>query len=182
MKKKFFRFSLTLAVAAGIFLSPFTVRPAAAEAAAKIPFTAYNIACSMQEGEIWVEDGVLHLRDRVLQSIVVSDSEYHAGTGQIVANANIDLATGYGTYHGTLEIYPAAKDGYWAGSWTIQISESGPNGIARLQGFGPDLQGFALKGSLTYLPPNILAGFADTTCGGNQPVAGTLSEGIILIP
>lgn len=149
-----------------------------------IPFTAYNIACSLQEGDVWVSDGgIIHIRGRILQSVVISDeSPYHNGTGSIVGNANImDPALGLGTYHGSLEIYPTEKDGYWAGNWSVQITENGPKGVARLKGYGADMDGMLSQSSLTYLPPNILANFA-YLCGENQPVAGTMAVGEILIP
>jgi len=180
MSKITFHSSLALVIAIALMIAPFAIRPAAA-GATEIPISAYNIACTKQEGKLWVEEGVLHIRGRVLQSVVISESEYHAGTGQIVGNANIDLATRYGTYHGTLEIYPAAKDGYWAGIWTMQVNESGADGIARLQGYGPDLEGWSIKSEITYLPPEVLAQYKDY-CGGNQPISGTLSNGVILMP
>lgn len=180
MSKITFHSRLALVIAIALMIAPLAIRPAAARAT-KIPFSAYNIACSLQEGKLWVKDGVLHIRGRVLQSVVISESEYHAGTGQIVGNANIDLATGYGTYHGTLEIYPTAKNGYWAGIWTMQVNESGADGIARLQGYGPDLEGLSIKSEITYLPPSILANFA-YACSGNQPISGTSSNGVILMP
>lgn len=180
MSKITFHSSLALVIAIALVIAPLAIRPAAA-GATEIPISAYNIACSLQEGKLWVKDGVLHIRGRVLQSVVISESEYHAGTGQIVGNANIDLATGYGTYHGTLEIYPAAKNGYWAGIWTMQVNESGADGIARLQGYGPDLEGLSIKSEITYLPPSILANFA-YACSGSQPISGTLSNGVILMP
>jgi hypothetical protein len=150
----------------------------------RIPFTAYNIACSLKEGEVWVSDGgIYHIRGRVLQSVVISEeSDYHNGTGEIVGNANIfDPSLGLGTYFGSLEIYPTDMKGYWVGNWSVQITENGPKGVARLKGYGPDLEGMLSQSSLIYLPPNILANFA-YLCGGDQPVAGTMALGEILIP
>ena len=180
MSKITFHSSLALVIAIALMIAPLAIRPAAA-GSTEIPISAYNIACTKQEGKLWVEEGVLHIRGRVLQSVVISESEYHAGTGQIVGNANIDLATRYGTYHGTLEIYPAAKNGYWAGIWTMQVNESGADGIARLQGYGPDLEGLSIKSEITYLSPLDLSGYA-YACSGNQPISGTSSNGVILMP
>jgi hypothetical protein len=184
MNKNLFRVGvvITLVAVFSLFAVSLAVQPAIA-GTERIPFKNYNIACSYQEGKVWVsDDGIVHLRGRVLQSVIISDvPEYFAGTGQIVGNANIfDPAFGLGTYFGSLEIYPTAMDGYWAGKWTVQITEDGPKGIAQLKGYGPDLKGMLSKGTLGYLAPTELANFA-YLCGGNQPVAGTLAEGVLLI-
>jgi len=182
MNKKIFRSSLILAlIAAMAWVVLFPAATPAAAGTRRIPFTAYNIACSLQEGKTWMsDDGIFHIRNRVLQSVVASDSIYHAGIGEIVGNANIDLATMLGEYHGTLAIYPTAVNGYWAGSWVVQIAPAGQNGHARLQGYG-DLEGWQIKAELTYLPPFVLSDFKNL-CGGNQPVAGTFANGFILMP
>lgn len=182
MNKRVFRLSLVLALVASLgWVTLFQAAFPAAAGAERYAFTAYNIACSFEEGETWTsDDGILHIRGRVLQSVVASESPYHAGIGEIVGNANIDPVTMLGTYHGTLKIFPAAIDGFWAGSWVVQITPAGQNGHARLQGYGA-LEGWQIKAELMYLPPYILANFKDL-CGGNQPVAGTFSSGYILMP
>ena len=182
MNKKIFRLSLIMALIAPLgWVTLFPAATPAAAGAARYPFTAYNIACSLQEGKTWMsDDGIFHIRGRILQSVVASESAYHAGTGEIIGNANIDLATMLGEYHGTLKIFPTAVNGYWAGSWVVQMTPAGQNGHARLQGYG-DLEGWSIKAELTYLPPFILANFKHL-CGGSQPVAGTLSNGYILMP
>jgi hypothetical protein len=158
------------------------VHPAAAEAT-RVDFVNYNIACSIESQNLWVsEGGIVHIRDRVLNSVVTSTSDYHDGPGHIYANANIsDPATGIGTYFGSLDIYPTAHpDGYWYGKWSMQITENGYHGIARLKGYG-SLEGMRSFASLTPLPPAVLANFADL-CGGNQPVNGSYVEGYYLVP
>ena len=183
MNKNIIRSSLILALITAItWVMLFPVVTPAAASANRETFEAYNIVCPpIVRQKMWVsDDGILHIRDRVLNSVVQSTSMYHAGTGQIISNANIDPATGYGEFHGTLTIYPTAVDGYWAGSWVLQITSAGQNGHARLQGYG-DLEGWQIKAELTYLPPPVLAGFSDL-CGGTQPIAGTRSNGYILKP
>ena len=158
------------------------VYPASAEAT-RVEFQNYNIACSINSQNLWVSDGgIVHIRDREMDSVVISTSEYHNGTGVIVGNANIfDPAAGFGVHYGTLDIYPTAhSDGYWYGNWSMQITENGFHGIAHLKGYG-SLEGMLSFSSLTPLPPEILATFAPY-CGGNQPVAGTYGEGYYLIP
>jgi hypothetical protein len=158
------------------------VHPAAAEAT-RLDFENYNIACSIVSQKLWVSDGgVVHIRDRELNSVVTSNSEYFAGPGHIFANANLfNPAMGIGTYFGTLDIYPTAyPEGYWFGHWSMQITENGYQGLARLKGYG-SLQGMLAFSTLTPLPPTVLANYKDL-CGGNQPIAGTYVEGYYLVP
>ncbi|HSQ27612.1 MAG TPA: hypothetical protein VLM80_10860 [Anaerolineales bacterium] len=183
MKTKVFanRILVTLVTIAVISLA-LIVHPAAAEAT-RVDFVNYNIVCSIESQNIWVsEGGVVHIRDRVANTVVTSTSEYHAGIGHIYANANLfDPATGVGTYHGTLDIYPTAHpDGYWYGHWSMQITENGYHGVARQQGYG-SLEGMSSFSSLTPLPPAVLANFSNL-CGGNQPIAGSYVVGYYLVP
>jgi len=159
-----------------------SVQPAAAEAT-RVDFENYNIVCSIVSQTISVnEAGIVHIRDRVANTVVTSTSDYHAGPGHIYANANIfDPATGIGTYHGNLDIYPTAHpDGYWYGNWSMQITETGFQGIARLKGYG-SLEGMLSFSTLTPLPPPVLANFAGL-CGGSQPIAGSYVVGYYLVP
>lgn len=185
MNAKLFRLSLILALIASLgWVTMFQATTPTAAGADREYFEAFNIVCPpIVSQKMWIsEDGVLHIRDRVLNSVVLSKSIYHNGSGKIISNANIDLATMYGEYHGALEIYPAAFEGsWWAGSFVVEITPAGQNGHARLQGYGPDLEGWSVKAELTYLPPPVLAGF-QYLCGGNQPLAGTRSNGYILKP
>lgn len=135
-------------------------------------FTAHNLACTLLEEEVWVEDGIRHIRDRVSESVVLSESPSHAGTGTIVANADVDMETGYGAFHGSLEIHPTAFDGYWAGNWAVVVDAEGPRGQAVLLGHGPDLEGLYVMSDLVFLPPDVRTEFA-SACGGDVPFAGT---------
>jgi hypothetical protein len=184
MKSTISRWSLILALVAIVALVsvPLGASPAAA---ATEWFSVENhfICCSMDPGTMWFSDAdgkILHIRDRVLQAVVISTDDYHEGTGQNWANANIDTATGYATYHGYMEIYPDAYDGYWAGHWVMQVTPSGAGGIARLQGYG-ELDGLATKSDLYPLFGPDLAAFA-YLCGGNPPISGTRVEARVMNP
>jgi len=173
---------ITTVVTIAVISLALIVHPATAKAT-RVDFVNHNIACSIQSQNIWVSDGgIVHIRDRVLASVVTSTSDYFAGPGHIYGNANIfDTATGIGTYFGALDIYPTAHtDGYWAGNWSMQITANGYQGIARLKGYG-SLEGMIAFSTLTPLPPPVLANFAGL-CGGSQPVAGTYVEGYYLVP
>jgi hypothetical protein len=181
MKGTLSRMSLILALVGILFMvgAPQAAGPVAA-ATLRIPFDNYNVNCAILSQTMWVEDGILHIRNRVMEGVVLSDGPYHQGTGHMVANANIDLATFYGSYWGTLEIYPEAyPEGYWAGSFSMQVNEGKVGGIARLQGFGV-LNGYAAKSELSPLMPAQLAEYA-YLCGG-PPISGAHAVGFVVDP
>ncbi len=158
MNKKVFRSSLVLALIVALaWVMLFPVATPAAQARKRKHLKPTTSSVPSVSQKIWVsDDGILpHSRQGSAIRCGIQ-SMYHAGTGQIISNANIDLATMYGEYHGTLAIYPTAFDGYWAGSWVLQITPAGQNGHARLKGYG-DLEGWQIKAELTYLPPPVLA-------------------------
>lgn len=178
---KIYRILAVVAIIAALAMT-LIVHPAAAKST-RIDFENYNIACSILSEKVWVsDDGVVHIRDRVYNSVVTSTSDYHAGQGYIYGNANItDPAAGIGAYFGSLDIYPTAHpDGYWYGKWSMRITATGYHGIARLKGYG-SLKGMRSFATLTPLPPDVLAGFSGL-CGGSQPKAGTYVVGYILLP
>jgi hypothetical protein len=116
-----------------------------------------------------------------MDGAVNSDGDYHQGPTRMVGNANIDLATGYGSYWGTLEIYPHAyPDGHWAGQWTMQVNEGKVGGISLLQGFG-ELDGLLVKADLTPIPPPAFPNYA-YLCNGNTPVSGAYAVGFTMNP
>ena len=172
-----------LVVIAFLVTMSFLVSPTSAQSN-RVYFENYNIACTLvsEDPPRVSEGGIVHLRNRVYESVILSDSDYHAGTGGIVGNANLfDPAFGIGTYFGTLEIYPTAHpDSYWAGHWSMQITATGFKGIARLLGYG-SIEGMSSFATLTPLPPTLLAQFA-YLCGGNQPVTGTYVVGYYIVP
>lgn len=182
MKKHLLRASLILTLVALLAL---TSAPAAASpgGTTRVDIENWNINCSFedQEGGVWVEDGILHIRGRVIDGFVLSNHAYHHGTAVNVANANIDLTTGYGNYWGTLEFHPYAyPDGHWTGSYSMQVNEGRVGAIARLKGYG-DLEGLLTKSELMPLPPEKLAEFKHV-CDGEQPVSGVYATGFVMIP
>jgi hypothetical protein len=185
MKSTISRWSLILALVAVVALvsAPLAARPAAA-ATEWYDVVNHFIVCSMvDQGTVWFSDddlSIMHIRDRVLQAVVISTDDYHAGTGWVWPNANIDTATGLATYHGYMEIHPDAYDGYWAGHWVMQITPSGAGGIARLQGYD-ELDGWSTKSDLYPLFGEDLAAFA-YLCGGSPPISGTYVEARVMNP
>ncbi|MFN2323554.1 MAG: hypothetical protein ABR510_11425 [Trueperaceae bacterium] len=140
------------------------------------PHEAHQIVCAILEDDSRMDDGIMHIRNRKLASVVLSDHVAHAGTGTIVSSADIDTVNGRFVYAGNLEIRPDALDGYWTGVFTMVMDGDGLRGQSVLHGNGPDLEGLYVVADLTPLPPAELAGFADA-CGGNPPIAGTRAVG-----
>lgn len=150
---------------------------AANAAAERIPIENININCQIVSERKWVEDGILHIRDRVMTGVVDSTSATHRGTQTMVMNANVDMATGYGNYWGKMTIYPYDyPGGYWEGNTSLQVNAGHSGGIARLKGFG-DLEGMATKTAVYPAnPANYMA-----YCGGNLPISAATVEGYVLI-
>jgi hypothetical protein len=140
------------------------------------PHEAYQIVCEILEDTSWMDEGIMHIRNRKLASVVISDSIAHAGTGTIVSSADIDTVSGHLVYAGNLEIRPEALDGHWTGVFTMLVDDDGLRGQAVLHGNGPDLDGMYVVADLVPLPPAALEGFADA-CGGQMPIAGTRAVG-----
>ena len=181
MKNNIVRLSLIVALVVVLgLISALAVSPVAAKTI-RTPVDNYNVNCVIHSQTMWVEDGILHIRNRVMSGAIESDGPYHLGTGHMVANANIDLATMYGSYWGTLEIYPYAYlEGHWAGSFAMQVNEGRAAGIARLQGYG-ELNGLSTQTELAPLTPAELPAFA-YLCGGNQPISGAHAVGFVMNP
>jgi hypothetical protein len=181
MKGTILRWSLILALVAVVAMvgAPLAASPAAA-ATTRIPIDNYNINCVILSQTMWVEDGILYIRHRIMEGFVISTSDTHEGTGYMDMNANIDLATGYGNYWGYLEIHPYAyPDGFWAGTSSMQVNEGHASGIARLQGYG-ELNGLATKSELAPLTPPQLAAYG-YLCGG-PPISGAHAVGFVMDP
>ncbi len=178
MKRAWMRSVLVLAavVAAGFLAWVWADDPVASDSVVAGPHEAYQIVCAILEDDSWTEDGVMHVRNRKLASVVVSENVAHAGTGTIISSADIDTVNGHMVYTGTLEIRPDALDGYWTGVFTMVRDADGLRGQSVLLGNGPDLDGLYVVADLAPLPPPELATFAET-CGGNPPIAGSHAVG-----
>jgi len=180
--KKLWRLVLVL-VAVFVALTAFASANPATAATTRAPFNNINVNCVILSQTVWTsKDGTMvHIRDRVMDGAVDSDGAYHKGTTRMVANANIDLTTGYGSYWGTLEISPDAyPEGYWAGHWSVQVNEGKVGGIARLQGYG-ELDGLLSKADLTPIPPPFLPTYA-YLCNDSTPVSGAHAVGFTMNP
>jgi hypothetical protein len=182
MRNIILRWKFVLVIVAGLaIVATFLAANPASARTIRTDFDNYNVNCTIVSQTMWVEDGILHIRDRDMFGVVESDGPYHQGTGHMLMNANIDLATGYGNFWGSLEIYPDAfPNGYWAGTASMVVNEGNVGGIARLQGYG-ELSGLLAQSELAPLTPAELESFA-YLCGGNQPVSGAHAVGFVMNP
>jgi hypothetical protein len=182
MKSAIARMSLILVLAAILVSGPLAAGPVAA-GTTRIPIVNYFISCEQVAVErMWIEDGVMHVRGRELAGEVRSNEDYHAGPATNLANANVVLATGHGTFWGKLEMFPEAyPDGWWEGSFSIQGLPGDQTGIARLKGYG-SLAGYSTKTTVTHMPGPALHTLFPDACGGAMPIGGSRAEGYVLIP
>ena len=183
MKSFILRWRLVLVlVAVLVAVMAFAGANPAEAAIERIPFDNINVNCViLSQTVLYSNDGtIMHIRDRVMDGAVDSDGDYHEGLSHMVANANIDLTTGYGNYWGTLEIYPYAySEGHWSGHWSMQVNEGKVGGIARLKGYG-ELDGLLSKARLTPIPPPFWP-YA-YLCNGKTPVSGAHAVGFTMNP
>jgi hypothetical protein len=156
----------------------------AAAETTRIPIVNFFISCEqVAVDRMWIEDGVQHVRGRELDAEVRSNEEFHAGPATNWANANIVLATGYGTFHGRLEMRPEAyyPRGWWEGRFTIQGLPGDQTGIARLKGYG-DLAAYNTQTWVKHMSGVALHNLFPDACNGNMPLGGSRSEGFVIIP
>ena len=123
--------------------------------AAKTEVTGVETICDVVPGDSWVSDGILHARGDIFTTIVQSDDVLLDGVNTVVFNANINLATGDGTGHGTFSLALNAVNGTWEGSFTLKFSGGLFTGRAVGHGTG-DLAGQQFKVQLSQF-------FADLT-------------------
>jgi hypothetical protein len=136
------------------------------------------IACRIVSDEMVMDDGAVHIRQRVLEAAVVSDDPYFAGEGTVISNADLFPAAGRGVLQGVIEIRPDAFDGFWSGSFAMVMDEDGHRGWTVSQGNGPDLQGLFVESVLRQLPPSVVTEYA-WACDGEAPVSGSVATGTV---
>jgi hypothetical protein len=134
------RATRTTALLAGLILTLGLASPAAG-AQQTIPTSgADTLAAVVTGGREWVSDGVDHVRGWTAVYGTTGD-QYAAGTSTIVANWNLDLATGNGTLWGTADIALSAFNGGWHSTWNAKFEGFVWSGQAVGHGYG-DLEGW----------------------------------------
>jgi len=71
------------------------------------------------------EDGVLHIRGLPMTTRLTYDLPYLNGLNYIIANQDVDLATGAVHVYGTVEIHPYSGQGTWVGSFSTHVTPEG---------------------------------------------------------
>ena len=90
--------------------------------------TSYEYDCiAQQPDKVWMEGNVLHVRGVVHKNVNVSDNPEFKGINTTVADADINLKTGYTYVRGTMSFKPKGIQGTWEGTW-IFISNKGVSG------------------------------------------------------
>lgn len=103
---------------------------------------------------MWVsEDGILHMRGFLVENLIVSESPYLAGINRIMANMDLNPATGEGHAFGTVLITPFAKNGTWEGRFSTHVSPDGIQGRAVVHGTG-ELSGMKQFNHISNSDPN----------------------------
>lgn len=136
------------------------------------------IACRIVSEEVEMDEGAVHVRQRVLEAVMLSDDPYFAGSGTVVSNADLFPEGGRAVLQGTIENHPDAFEGYWSGTFAMVMDEAGPRGWTVSQGNGPDLRGLYVESVVRQLPPPEVATYA-WACGGEAPVSGSVATGKI---
>jgi hypothetical protein len=173
---------VTLAAVMVVVVGSLAVQPVAAETT-RIPIVNYFISCEQLSIErVWIENGVKHVRGRELAAEVRSNEAFHAGAATNWANANVVLATGYGTFFGKLEMHPEAYPGsWWEGNFSIQGLPGEQTGVARLKGYG-SLAGYYTKTQVTHMSGPALHALFPDACGGAMPLGGSIAQGFVMLP
>ncbi|MEN8241196.1 MAG: hypothetical protein ABFS17_04700 [Chloroflexota bacterium] len=185
MKRINARISLLVSLAAviAIVVGLSAAQPAAAAGTTRIPIENNFISCEVASiDRVWVEDGVKHVRGKLVYAEVRSNENYHVGPATNLSNANIELATMYGTFNGKVEMFPDAyPDGGWEGTFVAQGVVGFHTGTSQLKGTG-SLKGYKTKLVFSHISGPALHAMFPDACGGNMPLGGTSAVGYVLIP
>jgi hypothetical protein len=164
--------SVALALIAGLLV----VAPAAAHATTTT-FTGLEVTCSEAPAEReWVSDDVLHVRNQIVTTRILTTDDRVTGTNTIVLDFNLNLKNGTGGLYGSFHLQPDEVNGTWQGRFsghftnfvtTVHATGHGTGELAGLQ------EMVRLQG--TELPAN-------NSCPAGTPTAATLVTGRILDP
>jgi hypothetical protein len=106
--------------------------------ATRTKVTSYEYDCiAQQPDKLWTEGNVLHIRGYVHKNVNVSDTPELNGINTTVADADINLKTGYAFIRGTMSFKPKGIQGTWAGTWVFINSNGVNSGSAVAHGTGP---------------------------------------------
>jgi hypothetical protein len=175
--KKFKAISLAVVIAAALLLSMVMV---ASAQTARTNLTSFEYDCLVDPGTMWMEGDILHIRGRVHVNVTVSDTPEFNGINTTIADADINVKTGYAEIRGTLSFQPDGIAGTWEGSWTWNGNKGVGYGRTVAHGIG------ALSGKSLFLKmydaPYDPQATADMCDGIGEPDGNVYAEGYILDP
>lgn len=168
---------LVVAITVALLFS--TVMAASAQTT-RTELTAFEYDCLVDPGTMWMEGNVMHIRGVVHVNVDVSDTPEFNGINTTVADADINLKTGYAEIRGTLSFQPEGIAGTWEGSWTWNGNKGVGFGRSVAHGTG------ALAGKSLFLKVYDAPYDPDATaaaCSGiGEPEGDVYAEGYILDP
>ena len=175
--KKYFYILLAISLAGALLLG--AALPANAKAT-RIPVSSFEYDCGNGWETDWTAGQVWHIRNYVHTNRNVSEAPELNGVNTTVADAEINLGTGYVAIHGKSSWKPDSIDGTWEGSWTFISNAGVTRGYAVAYGTG-ELSGKTLYLNL-YDPPNPFTPEegAQMCEGLGEYEANTSAEGYIL--
>jgi hypothetical protein len=120
----------------------------AAAAQTKIPISGEDVIVPngvLDGGREWYSAGgrIQHVRGWTGE-YETTGGEYVDGTSIVVANWNLDLASGDGTMWGTTDLTLTGTNGGWHETWVAKFDDFVWSGWAVGRGFG-DLQGMKIR-------------------------------------
>jgi hypothetical protein len=103
-------------------------------------------------GEEWMEDGVLHVRGRIIRDRLETDNVRVTGFLTVNYDYDLNVATGGGTMTSTWSVDPDEYEGTWGGRSLIEFTNFILTGDGIGRGYG-EFQGIKITVSFNGAPP-----------------------------
>ena len=103
-------------------------------------------------GEVWVEDGIQHVRGRIIRDRLETDNDRVTGFLTVNYDYDLNLATGAGTMTSTWSVDPDEYEGTWDGRSFITFTNYMLSGFGIGRGTG-DFQGMKITVNFDETPP-----------------------------
>ena len=135
--------------------------------------------CLTDPGKMWMEGNILHIRGREHVNVDVSDAPELNGINTTVADAEINMATGFVEIRGTFRFQPEGIQGAWEGSWIF----IGNKGVLNTRSVAHGTGALAGKSLFLHMYDVPYDPITETMCAGIGIPEGTMYiEGYILDP
>lgn len=135
--------------------------------------------CLTDLGEVWMDGNILHIRGREHVNVDVSDTPELNGINTTVADAEINMATGFVEIRGTFHFQPEGIQGAWEGSWIF----IGNKGVLNTRSVAHGTGALAGKSLFLHMYDVPYDPITEEMCAGIGAPEGTMyTEGYILDP